>query len=103
MRKLRIPAVLAVATIGCSGKPSVTDAKDTCLVFCVSSFTDAGVCPSPPVCIADDGTCPAGCRCDSYCVARTPEDEANCPSDGGFTCATADGSCPPGCEPAALG
>jgi len=62
-KRLRVPAVLAVATLGtaaattialvasCGGDDAPQDAS-SCAVFCVAPFDDAG--PPPP-----DGGCPA--------------------------------------------
>src|SRR5687768_4505815 len=107
MRKLRIPAVLAVATISCGGEQARDAAvhdSGACKNFCTPTGTDAGVCPSNPfACVSSDRTCPAGCVCDFACQPKTAEGEMNCPLDGGIMCADRDGSCPAGCEATPFG
>lgn len=115
-RVLRIPAVLAVAVLGCNGDKPRTDAgtigdakvadsapygDGNCGAVCFADGTDAGACPDPIVCVRDDRTCPAGCMCSRYCFPRTAEGEMNCPADDGLDCTGPNFECPPGCEPVA--
>jgi hypothetical protein len=102
--RLRIPAALAFAILGCNGKSPVADAPidgdGTCQVFCYPNGTDAGVCPSNPYqCVSANRMCPAGCDCTTFCFPRTPEGEQNCPTTMGVQCAAPDRTCPAGCEP----
>ena len=77
MKRLRLPAVLAVSIAGSvtaalglvasceSSNPPKDAAMGSCELYCIPNGTDAGVCPSPAQC-ADAGTtgpiCPAGCE-----------------------------------------
>lgn len=119
MRKLRVPAALVVAALGCDGaKPAADAAADAtgrdallydaslfgdgnCGAVCFADGTDAGVCPDPIVCVSDDRTCPPGCMCTRYCFPRTAEGEMNCPTSDGLDCSGPNFECPPGCEPVA--
>jgi hypothetical protein len=117
MARLRIPAVLTVAVLGCNGSTPVVDARladgapadgyyipfgdGNCGAVCFGDGTDAGVCPDPIVCVADDRTCPAGCMCTRYCFPRTPEGRMNCPTEDGLDCTGPNFECPEGCEPVA--
>jgi hypothetical protein len=110
---LRVPAVLAIAVLGCDGETLRSDADPgqrilygdgNCGTVCFPSGGDAGLCPDPLVCTsAVDRTCPAGCFCTAYCIPITAQGEMNCPrpDGGGFPeCAFPDLTCPEGCAPA---
>lgn len=110
MRRLRVPAVLAVVVLGCDGDKGPSDARigdgmnivfgdGNCGALCFPDGSDAGVCPDPVVCTSNERTCPAGCFCTSYCLPTTAQGELNCPRpDGGFPqCSFPDQTCPDGC------
>jgi hypothetical protein len=103
VKRLRVPAVLAFALVGCGGDKPPADANTACSVLCIPDGTDAGVCPSSPyACVsAQEHTCPAGCVCTAYCFPRTPQGEMNCPTASGLMCAAPDRTCPDGCDPVA--